>query len=200
MLRKGDFAPSLKGAGFGYTLLHFWVHIFTMGAILRLDSQLLVNRVVGVNILQLFGLFGSIITILNARFSSPIKRHPTWYNFIGSWVISSISYTLLLFAGQVDLSGSGKSVPFGFSAAATLGLVVQGAKVVDKDFWLDATRINKSNWQWDVLDDAELWTYGIGSSQSLDVLEMEVEDRGRYLIYASIELDQGFNYRKSILL
>ncbi|KIK70039.1 hypothetical protein GYMLUDRAFT_34478 [Collybiopsis luxurians FD-317 M1] len=90
-------------------------------------------------VLQLIGLFGSIITILSARFSSPIKRHPTWYNFIGSWIISSISYTLLLFAGNIDLSGNNQNVPFGlcvvqsaaiyaappFTATATLGLVVQ---------------------------------------------------------------------------
>ncbi|KAJ4495382.1 hypothetical protein C8R41DRAFT_292069 [Lentinula lateritia] len=63
--------------------------------------------------LQLIGLVGSIFTIVIAHFS-PIRRHLTWYNFLASWIISSLSYSLLLFAGQIDLSGEKKSeVPFG---------------------------------------------------------------------------------------
>jgi len=90
-------------------------------------------------VFQVIGLVGGIIIILTARFYSPIKRHATWYNFMLSWVISSISYNLLLFSGQIDLSGDDKGVPFGLcvfqssviyaapplSAAAMLGMVAQ---------------------------------------------------------------------------
>ncbi|KAJ3854165.1 hypothetical protein EV368DRAFT_80872 [Lentinula lateritia] len=90
-------------------------------------------------VLQIIGLVGSIFTILIARFS-PVRRHLTWYNFLASWIISSLSYSLLLFAGQIDLSGKQKSeVPFGLcvfqssviyaspplSAATMLGMVAQ---------------------------------------------------------------------------
>ncbi|KAF9071788.1 hypothetical protein BDP27DRAFT_458737 [Rhodocollybia butyracea] len=66
-------------------------------------------------VLQLIGLCGSIITVSSAFFNSSISRQPTWYSFLISWIISSISYTLLLFAGQIDLSGDEKQtgVPFG---------------------------------------------------------------------------------------
>ncbi|KAJ3893158.1 hypothetical protein GG344DRAFT_63966 [Lentinula edodes] len=59
-------------------------------------------------VLQLIGLVGSIFTIVIAHFSL-IRRHLTWYNFLASWIISSLSYSLLLFAGQIDLSGEKKS-------------------------------------------------------------------------------------------
>ncbi|KAJ3880239.1 hypothetical protein F5051DRAFT_170474 [Lentinula edodes] len=90
-------------------------------------------------VLQLIGLVGSIFTIVIAHFSL-IRRHLTWYNFLASWIISSLSYSLLLFAGQIDLSGEKKSeVPFGLcvfqssviyaspplSAATMLGMVAQ---------------------------------------------------------------------------
>ncbi|KAJ3862081.1 hypothetical protein EV359DRAFT_83669 [Lentinula novae-zelandiae] len=90
-------------------------------------------------VLQLIGLVGSILTIVIAHFS-PIRRHLTWYNFLASWIISSLSYSLLLFAGQIDISGETESeVPFGLcvfqssviyaspplSAATMLGMVAQ---------------------------------------------------------------------------
>ncbi|KAJ3921939.1 hypothetical protein F5877DRAFT_75697 [Lentinula edodes] len=90
-------------------------------------------------VLQLIGLVGSIFTIVIAHFSL-IRRHLTWYNFLASWIISSLSYSLLLFAGQINLSGEKKSeVPFGLcvfqssviyaspplSAATMLGMVAQ---------------------------------------------------------------------------
>ncbi|KAJ3977450.1 hypothetical protein EV361DRAFT_957877, partial [Lentinula raphanica] len=63
--------------------------------------------------LQLIGVVGSVFTILIARLSL-IKRHLTWYNFLASWVISGTSYSLLLFAGRIDLSGEADfTVPFG---------------------------------------------------------------------------------------
>ncbi|KAE9403538.1 hypothetical protein BT96DRAFT_990202 [Gymnopus androsaceus JB14] len=102
-------------------------------------SQHQASLIVFFLVLQIIGLFGGIIIILTARFYSPIQRHATWYNFMLSWVISSISYTLLLFGGQIDLSGDSKGVPFGLcvfqssviyaapplSAAAVLGMVAQ---------------------------------------------------------------------------
>ncbi|KAJ3774401.1 hypothetical protein FB446DRAFT_729035, partial [Lentinula raphanica] len=63
--------------------------------------------------LQLIGVVGSVFTILIARLSL-IKRHLTWYNFLASWVISGTSYSLLLFAGRIDISGEADfTVPFG---------------------------------------------------------------------------------------
>ncbi|KAJ4466006.1 hypothetical protein J3R30DRAFT_3720873 [Lentinula aciculospora] len=90
-------------------------------------------------VLQLIGLIGSIVTVFIARFSC-VRRHLAWYNFLASWIISSLSYSLLLFAGQIDLSGDKKSgVPFGLcvfqssvvyaapplTAATMLGMVAQ---------------------------------------------------------------------------
>ncbi|KAF5363065.1 hypothetical protein D9758_012662 [Tetrapyrgos nigripes] len=87
---------------------------------------------------QLIGLIGFIITFIVALFSS-VRRHPTWYNFLASWIISCFSYALLFFGGELN-SGDAKEKPSmalcmtqasliyaapPFAAATTLGLVVQ---------------------------------------------------------------------------
>ncbi|KAI3615459.1 hypothetical protein WG66_011898 [Moniliophthora roreri] len=83
---------------------------------------------------QLFGLFGSIITCASALYSS-VQRHPTWYSFIASWIISCFSYSLLFFGGQLfapkpslGLCTAQASLVYGappITATATLGLVTQ---------------------------------------------------------------------------
>ncbi|KAK1224875.1 hypothetical protein PQX77_012186 [Marasmius sp. AFHP31] len=83
---------------------------------------------------QLFGLFGALLTLL-AAFISSVKRYGSWYSFMVSWVISSISYTLLFFGGQLKehkpplgLCMAQASLIYAappHTAASTLGLVVQ---------------------------------------------------------------------------
>ncbi|CAL1717348.1 unnamed protein product [Somion occarium] len=49
---------------------------------------------------QFIGGIGNIAMLLTAIFSRRVIRHSTWLNFCVTWVIFSISYTLLFFAGQ----------------------------------------------------------------------------------------------------
>jgi hypothetical protein len=49
---------------------------------------------------QSFGLFGSILALLTARFSS-VKRQATWYNFFISWGIFCLSFLLLPLSGNL---------------------------------------------------------------------------------------------------
>jgi len=51
-------------------------------------------------VLQLIGAFGLLAVILTAAVGRYVKRSSTWYNFGISWIISSVSYTLLAIAGQ----------------------------------------------------------------------------------------------------
>ncbi|KAF9004749.1 hypothetical protein BDQ17DRAFT_410389 [Cyathus striatus] len=50
--------------------------------------------------LQLLGGFGMLIILLTAIINSKVKRRSTWYSFCLSWIISPISYGILLLAGQ----------------------------------------------------------------------------------------------------
>ena len=51
--------------------------------------------------LQLFGLFGVAIMLATVLFFRGPLRHPTWISFALSWIIFTVSYTLLFFAGQL---------------------------------------------------------------------------------------------------
>ncbi|KAG6819261.1 hypothetical protein H0H93_013617 [Arthromyces matolae] len=65
------------------------------------DDQLMHDRVALAFIaLQLIGGCGLLIIMVTAAIGREIKRHSTWYSFVASWIVSSISYTLLAFAGQ----------------------------------------------------------------------------------------------------
>ncbi|KAJ3797651.1 hypothetical protein GGU11DRAFT_756565 [Lentinula aff. detonsa] len=46
--------------------------------------------------LQLLGAFFFFLVAITAAFSSRVKRYATWYSFCASWVISGISYSLIL--------------------------------------------------------------------------------------------------------
>jgi hypothetical protein len=54
---------------------------------------------VGFLALETFGWSGSLIILLTVIFSN-VRRHITWINFCMSWILSSLSYCLLLFARQ----------------------------------------------------------------------------------------------------
>jgi len=85
---------------------------------------------------QFVGLGGLLITLTTALLSPKIKRHSTWYSFCASWIASTISYTLLTFAGEqtavdqpgFDLcliqSGLLYAAP-ALTALTTLALVIQ---------------------------------------------------------------------------
>jgi len=51
-------------------------------------------------VLQLIGAIGLLIVLLTAAVGSSVKRSSTWYNFGLSWILSSVSYTLLAIAGK----------------------------------------------------------------------------------------------------
>nr|GAT57278.1 predicted protein [Mycena chlorophos] len=51
---------------------------------------------------QLIGLFGLILLILTAALAKRVKRNPTWYNFVVSWIISCISYSFIFIIGQQE--------------------------------------------------------------------------------------------------
>ena len=59
--------------------------------------------------LQLFGLTGTTIMLVTAMFSSGVPRHSTWFSFMLSWIIYTLSYNLLFFAGQLP----GPEPPYG---------------------------------------------------------------------------------------
>lgn len=50
--------------------------------------------------LQLLGCFAFALMVFSALVFPSVKRHPIWYNFCMSWIIFSLSYCLLAFAGQ----------------------------------------------------------------------------------------------------
>ncbi|KAJ7908654.1 hypothetical protein B0H13DRAFT_2016155 [Mycena leptocephala] len=66
--------------------------------------------------LQMLGLIGSCALVLTTTLSSRAPRNATWQNFFTSWIISTVSYSLLLFAGQ--------GIP-SLTAATTFGLIAQ---------------------------------------------------------------------------
>ncbi|KAF7313336.1 hypothetical protein HMN09_00489100 [Mycena chlorophos] len=51
---------------------------------------------------QLIGLSGLILLVLTAALSKRVKRNPTWYNFVVSWIISCISYSFIFIIGQQE--------------------------------------------------------------------------------------------------
>ncbi|KAF8217621.1 hypothetical protein K438DRAFT_2006688 [Mycena galopus ATCC 62051] len=84
---------------------------------------------------QMLGLIGSCALVLTTTLSSRAPRNATWQNLFTSWIISTISYSLLLFSGQahkpnptfgVCLAQSGLiyGIP-SLTAATTFGLVAQ---------------------------------------------------------------------------
>ncbi|KDR72762.1 hypothetical protein GALMADRAFT_229023 [Galerina marginata CBS 339.88] len=55
-------------------------------------------------VLNLIGGIGMLLVLLTAILSRRVKRLSTWYSFCFSWILSSISYSLLSFAGQQTTS------------------------------------------------------------------------------------------------
>jgi len=85
--------------------------------------------------LQIIGLIGSCALVLTTTLSSRSPRNATWQNFFTSWIISTVSYSLLLFAGQANrqeptfgvcLAQAGLiyGIP-SLTAATTFGLIAQ---------------------------------------------------------------------------
>ncbi|KAJ6572299.1 hypothetical protein B0H19DRAFT_1133246 [Mycena capillaripes] len=85
--------------------------------------------------LQLLGLVGSCTLVLTTTLSSRAPRNATWQNFFTSWIISTVSYSLLLFSGQVNVpeptfgvclaqAGLIYGIP-SLTAATTFGLIAQ---------------------------------------------------------------------------
>ncbi|GLB38953.1 hypothetical protein LshimejAT787_0601150 [Lyophyllum shimeji] len=84
---------------------------------------------------HLFGLFGMLIVLATVLCSRSISRHSTWYSFVISWIISTTSYTLLFWGGNLI----GPEPPYilclmqgiliysapPLTAATTLALVIQ---------------------------------------------------------------------------
>ncbi|KAJ7096149.1 hypothetical protein C8R44DRAFT_889863 [Mycena epipterygia] len=86
-------------------------------------------------VLQVLGLIGSVALVLTTTLSSRSPRNATWQNFFTSWIISTVSYSLLLFSGQVNkpepmfgvcLAQAGLiyGIP-SLTAATTFGLIAQ---------------------------------------------------------------------------
>ncbi len=75
-------------------------------------SQYASNRIGVFIAFQCIGLFGSLIIMSTALYASRISRHMTWFSFMFSWFISSLSYTLLLFSGEINNPEPGFSVCF----------------------------------------------------------------------------------------
>jgi len=89
--------------------------------------------------LQMLGLIGSCALVLTTTLSRRATRNATWQNFFTSWIISTVSYALLLFGGQLGQTLAGKDPMFGvclaqaglvygipsLTAATTFGLIAQ---------------------------------------------------------------------------
>ncbi|KAJ7034580.1 hypothetical protein C8F04DRAFT_1259817 [Mycena alexandri] len=88
---------------------------------------------------QMLGLIGSCALVLTTTLSRRAPRNATWQNFFTSWIISTVSYALLLFSGQLGQAQAGKDPMFGvcfaqaglvygipaLTAATTFGLIAQ---------------------------------------------------------------------------
>ncbi|KAJ6599908.1 hypothetical protein DFH09DRAFT_1271481 [Mycena vulgaris] len=85
--------------------------------------------------LQMLGLIGSCALVLTTTLSSRSPRNATWQNFFTSWIISTVSYSLLLFSGQINQqeptfgvclaqAGLVYGIP-SLTAATTFGLIAQ---------------------------------------------------------------------------
>jgi len=104
--------------------------------------------------LQLFGLIGCVI-ILGTIIFSHTSRQLTWFSFIFSWIISSLSYLLLFLMGQLE----NKRPSFGvclaqatliyaappLTAATTLALVTQ-VYFNMRNLFLDQSKRKEKNW------------------------------------------------------
>ncbi|KAJ7737706.1 hypothetical protein B0H16DRAFT_1891555 [Mycena metata] len=89
--------------------------------------------------LQMLGLIGSCALVLTTTLSRRAPRSATWQNFFTSWIISTVSYALLLFGGQLGQMQAAKDPMFGvclaqaglvygipsLTAATTFGLIAQ---------------------------------------------------------------------------
>ncbi|KAJ7056172.1 hypothetical protein C8F01DRAFT_1157008 [Mycena amicta] len=86
-------------------------------------------------VLQIIGLVGSVALVLTTTLSHRAPRNATWQNFFTSWIISTVSYSLLLFSGQLNsdhpafgvcLAQAGLiyGIP-ALTAATTFGLIAQ---------------------------------------------------------------------------
>ncbi|PBK99574.1 hypothetical protein ARMGADRAFT_509945 [Armillaria gallica] len=60
------------------------------------------------DVLQISGAVGFLLIVLTAVLSRHVQRHFTWLSFCISWIMSCISYTLLVFTGTNGSNG----VPF----------------------------------------------------------------------------------------
>ncbi|KAK0467159.1 uncharacterized protein EV420DRAFT_1700105 [Desarmillaria tabescens] len=79
-----------------------------MAAFLRFKG---INNTVAAHVsdvLQISAAAGFLLVVLTAVLSRHVQRHFTWLNFCVSWIISCISYTLLVFTGN----GSKHAPPF----------------------------------------------------------------------------------------
>lgn len=50
--------------------------------------------------LNLVGGLGMVLMLITAAMSAKVKRLPTWYSFCVSWVISTVSYSLLFISAE----------------------------------------------------------------------------------------------------
>ncbi|KAK0189056.1 hypothetical protein F5146DRAFT_693874 [Armillaria mellea] len=74
--------------------------------------------------LQISGVAGFSLIVLTAALSRHVQRHSIWINFCISWIISCISYTLLVFAG----TNESEHVPF--ALCVTQAALIYGAPVL----------------------------------------------------------------------
>ncbi|KAJ7093454.1 hypothetical protein B0H15DRAFT_158926 [Mycena belliarum] len=85
--------------------------------------------------LQVLGLVGSCALVLTTTLAARAPRNATWQNFFTSWIVSTVSYSLLLFAGEVGRpdpefgvclaqAGLVYGIP-SLTAATTFGLIAQ---------------------------------------------------------------------------
>jgi len=85
--------------------------------------------------LQILGLIGSIALVLTTTLASTAPRNATWQNFFTSWIISTVSYSLLALSGQLNKPNPAFGVCLAqagliygipsLTAATTLGLITQ---------------------------------------------------------------------------
>ncbi|PBK72475.1 hypothetical protein ARMSODRAFT_760579 [Armillaria solidipes] len=76
------------------------------------------------DVLQISGAAGFLLIVLTAVLSRHVQRHSTWLSFCISWIISCISYTLLVFTG----TNESEHVPF--ALCVTQAALIYGAPVL----------------------------------------------------------------------
>lgn len=97
-----------------------------------LDDLPLVYTFVG---FQLFAAIGHVAMIATALFSKRVLRQPSWINFSFSWLVSALSYCILLFTGEIGAIVPTRGICLTqaalvtamppFAATTTLALVIQ---------------------------------------------------------------------------